>query len=354
MSRARPPAPRPRRSTARSAPAVAPAPRASGKTPPKQAKTTPAKPPKPTGTKPSGAVPDWGTPPGPKAKSSPRTASASRTRSDVVQVPKPAGPPSISPRRDRVVVEQAAQRFAERAQARRRVTRRKVAVVVAVVVGVGVLGWAAFFSSLLGLDPVRVDVVGALDASDDAALGGTVAVADVRAVVARHAGEPLPRLDTAALRTELLAVHGVKDARVVRRWPRGLTVTVTPRVPVAAVPTGDQVALLDADGVTLSTQPTAPAGLPVVGVPLDDTRALGAALTVVDALPPELAAQVATVAAPTQDTVTLTLADGVQVVWGSAEDNPLKAQVVATLRADQTLTDVTTIDVSAPRMPVVR
>lgn len=250
-----------------------------------------------------------------------------------------------------MVVEQAAQRFAERAQARRRVARHKVVAVVAVVLGAAVLGWVGFFSPVLGLDADQVDVV-VDDAAGDA--GGTVAVDDVRAVVAVHAGEPLPRLDTATLRTELLAVHGVKDVRVVRDWPRGLTVTVTARVPVAAVPEGDQVALLDADGVRLRTEPVAPEGLPVVDVPVADTRALLAALTVVDALPPDLAGQVATVAAPTQDTVTLTLADGVQVVWGSAEDNALKAQVVATLRADETLAGVTTIDVSAPRLPVLR
>jgi cell division protein FtsQ len=268
------------------------------------------------------------------------TSRPAKTRSEVVQVP-----PSIAPR-DRVVVEQAAQRFAERAQARRRVTRRKVVTVVVAVLGTVGLGWAVFFSPVLGLDGDQVVVVGADD--------GTVSSDDVAAVVARHAGEPLPRLDTAALRTELLTVHGVRDVHVVRDWPRGLTVTVTDRVPVAAVPVDDQVALLDVDGVRLRTAPVAPEGLPVVQVPLDDTRALLAALTVVDALPLDQASQVATVAAPTQDTVTLTLTDGVQVLWGSAEDNALKAQVVATLRAAETLTDVTTIDVSAPQMPVLR
>lgn len=282
----------------------------------------------------------------PKSKAPTTTTRPPKTRSEVVQTV----PPSIAPR-DRVVVEQAAQRFAERAQARRRVARHRAATVAAVVVGVVVLGWAAFFSPALGLDADQVDVV---DADGTVSTSDVVAVADVRAVVAGHAGEPLPRLDTAALRTELLAVHGVKDAHVVRDWPRGLIVTVTPRVPVAAVPVDDQVALVDADGVMLRTEPGAPEGLPVVQVPLDDTRALLAALTVVDALPPDQASQVATVAAPTQDTVTLTLVDGVQVLWGSAEDNTFKARVVATLRADETLTDMTTIDVSAPEMPVQR
>jgi len=244
-------------------------------------------------------------------------------------------------RRDRVVVEQAAQRFAERARARRRAIRRKVAALVAGVAAVAGLGWVAFFSPVLGLDPQQVVVV------------GDVPVAQVHAVVARHAGEPLPRLDTAALRSEILAVHGVKDARVVRDWPRGLTVTVTPRVAAAAVVAGDHVLLVDLDGVQLGTGTAAPAGLPLVEVG-DDPRALAAALAVVGALPADLVAQVATISAPTQDTVSLALVDGVEVVWGSAEDSALKVQVVATLRAEQTLTDVTTIDVSAPRRPVVR
>jgi len=243
-----------------------------------------------------------------------------------------------------VLVEGSAKRFADRAKARRRVTVRKVVGVLVVLVAIGAVAWTAFFSPVFGLDPHQVVVTGAAQ--------GAVDEAEVRAVVDRHSAEPLPRLDTAALCAELRTVHGVKDAQVVRHWPRGLTVTITPRVPVAVVPDGDQVALIDIDGVRLRTEPSPPPGLPLVQA--DGDRALAAALAVIASLPDDLAVQVATIAAPTQDTVSLWLTDGVQVVWGSGEDNQLKAQVVATLRADETITDVTTIDVSAPRMPVLR
>jgi len=245
-----------------------------------------------------------------------------------------------------VVVEGAAQRFAERVQARHRVTRAKVTVAAVVLASLAVLGWVGLASPLLALDLARVNVVGT---------GQTVSLDDVLGVVSPHAGEPLSRLDTVVLRSQLLEVRGVKDARVLRDWPRGLTVVITPRQAVAAVPAvSGGLMLLDAEGAALGTVEAPPDGLPVVDVPEGDARALEAALSVVHSLPPDLAAQVTTLIATTQDTVTLKLSDGVTVVWGSAEDNRLKAEVVAALRADETLTDVTAIDVSAPRLPVVR
>lgn len=359
---ARPPAPR--RSAARSGP-VAPAKPAKAKAAPKTAKA-PAKAQPKAAAKATGAA---------KAKTSPRATDVAkhpakakaartpaktpkkaptkpktstkppakaRTSKSVARSGGTQTPPSIAPR-DRVVVS-SAQRFAERAKERRRVTLRKAGALVTALVAAAAVGWVVFYSPVLGLDPHQVVVKGTKDSP--------VAEADVRAVVDHHAAEPLPRLDTAALCSQLRAVHGVKDVQVVRDWPRGLTVTVTPRVAVAVVPDGDQVALVDPEGVRLGTGPDPPPGLPLVQA--DGDRALAAALSVVVALPPDLALQVATITAPTQDTVSLALTDGVEVLWGSGEDNALKAQVVATLRADETITDVTTIDVSAPRRPVLR
>ncbi len=99
--------------------------------------------------------------------------------------------------------------------------------------------------------------------------------------VTSHAGTPLPRLDTVALRRQVLDVPGVRAASVTRSWPHGLLVTVVARDPVAAVPDSGGFALLDADGVQVGRSDTTPKGLPVVDVPLDargghDGRAAGA------------------------------------------------------------------------------
>lgn len=239
---------------------------------------------------------------------------------------------------------QYAERFAERVRARRHVTVRRLAWFVGAALAVAVLGWAALVSPLLGLRADEVRVVGATE---------LVSTEQLDAATAAYVGVPLARLDTVALRDRLLEVPGVLDVRVMRDWPHGLVVTVTPRSPVAAVPVDGGFTLLDSEGVQLATVGQAPEGLPVVSVPAEDARTLEAVLTVLHALPGELAAAVTAVSATTQDTVTLTLSDGVTVEWGSAEQSALKAAVLATLRADPDLADAGVIDVSAPSMPVV-
>jgi cell division protein FtsQ len=247
-----------------------------------------------------------------------------------------------------VVSAQSAERFAERARARRHVAVRKAALTAGGLLLVVLLGWVALFSPVAALDPAKVRVQGA---------GELVPTAQLDQLVTAQAGVPLARLDTVALRERLLAVPGVKDIRVMRDWPDGLIVTVVSRAPVAAVPVTDGsggLSLLDADGVTLGHADAAPAGIPVVAVPAGQPRTLAAVLGVLHALPADLAAEVASVSATTQDTVQLTLADGVKVEWGSAEDNALKAAVLRTIRAAPSVSGTRVIDVSAPSMPVLR
>jgi len=219
----------------------------------------------------------------------------------------------------------------------------------------GVLGlaWLLFLSPVLALDPQQVRITGA---------GTVVAVDRVSAVVVQRSGTPLPRLDTVALRDAILDVPGVREARVVRNWPRGITIELVSREPVAAVPepaaadgtAGTGFALLDVDGVQVGRVDAAPDGLPVVEVPVGDARTITAVLTVLRALPPDLLAEVGKVSAQTQDTVSMTLRDGDRVEWGSAQQAPLKIAVLKTLRAAPSSAGATVFDVSAPTLPVTR
>lgn len=246
------------------------------------------------------------------------------------------------------VVSDAAARFAERAAVRRHLARRRVLGAVAAVLAVAGVGWLLLLSPVLALDVAQVRLEGQ---------GTVVDAAAVTAVVAPHDGTPLPRLDTVALRREVLDVPGVRAAEVAREWPHGLRITVVSREPVAAVPqTGGGVALLDVEGVQVGRSDVAPEGLPVVSVPLDDpgARALTAVLTVLKQLPPELAAQVATASADSQDAVRFGLRDGVTVEWGSADQTALKIRVLQTLRAAGPSAAASHVDVSAPELPITR
>ncbi len=256
------------------------------------------------------------------------------------------------PVRPAVVSTTSRERFAERARARRALARRQVLLTGGGVAAAGALGWLLLLSPVLALDPEQVEVTGA---------GTVVAVDQVLAVVTEHDGTPLPRLDTVRLRDDVLEVPGVREARVVREWPRGLAVQLVSREPVAAVPEAagpgggaPGFVLLDQEGVQVGRADAAPEGMPVVDVPVGDERTLTAVLHVLEELPPDLLAQVAGVSAQTQDTVTMQLRDGPRVDWGSADETPLKAAVLAALRAAPTAAGASVYDVSAPRMPITR
>lgn len=256
-----------------------------------------------------------------------------------------------------VVAQGSAARFAERARAHRRLTQRRILIVVAAVLAVAGLAWLLFFSPVLALRADQVQVTGA---------DSVVAMDQVQAVVDARDGLPLPRLDTSALRSELLEVPGVRDVTVTREWPHGLSVALVAREPVAAVPedsevvrsaegtpTGSGFALVDEEGVQVGRADAAPEGLPVVEVPVGEERVLSAVLGVLEELPEDLLAQVGEVSATTQDSVNFTLRDGAAVEWGSDQDSPLKAAVLSALRAAPETAGASRYDVSAPTMPVV-
>jgi cell division protein FtsQ len=271
---------------------------------------------------------------------------APRTLRPAVRVGSAVGAPAPPRAPRRAVVDAgSAARFAERAELQRRLTRRRVYRISAVTLILIGLGWLGFFSPAFKVDPARVVITGADAIVDRAAVD--------KVVVAHAAGIPLPRLNTPALRDRLLEVPGVREARVTRVWPRGLAVLLVTRRPVVAVPTDGAFILLDIDGVQVGRSKDA-GGLPAASVPANNPRTLKSVLEVLGGLPPELVGEIATVGADSEDTVTMTLRGGVTVVWGSAEDTPLKIRVLGVLRgADQTK-GARVFDVSAPTLPITR
>lgn len=324
----RPPVPRPRPTprvvTSRPADPAAPDGAVPGSTP---ARTAAPKPPAP---QPAAPVP---------ARTPPRSVSAAPGR---------GGPPSVAIRVPPVVSTTSAARFEERARMRRTLARRQAVGLVSAVVVLGALAWVLFFSPVLALDAreLTIEIEGA---------NSVVAADEVRAVVQARDETPLPRLDTGAIRQDVLDVPGVRDVAVSRDWPHGLTITIVAREPVAAVPADGRkgFTLLDVAGVQVGHVAKAPESLPVVDVPASDARTLGAVLDVVEQLPAPLAARVGSVSAQTQDTVSMKLRGGLRVDWGSSAQTPLKAAVLTTLLGSDAVEGAKVVDVSAPRMPII-
>jgi cell division protein FtsQ len=237
------------------------------------------------------------------------------------------------------------QRDAERSGALRRARRRRAGRLALTVTAVAGVVWAGWFSPLFGLDKTKIAVVGA---------AGSVDVASVRGALASYVSTPLPRLDPGAMSTAVESLEGVRSATVTRQWPNGVRVLVTPRVAIAALPgAAGAYVLVDAAGVPVGEPVADPGKLPVVdvGVGADHARALDAVVSVLASMPTALGQRVQSAGAQTEDTVEFTLGDGTKIVWGSASDTALKAQVVLTMLGSGKFGKVV-IDVSAPTLPV--
>jgi cell division protein FtsQ len=180
---------------------------------------------------------------------------------------------------------------------------------------------------------------------------GSVTREEVVAAVAVRPGTPLLQINTDAVADRVATIRRVASARVQREYPSTLRVTVIERVPVVVKDYPDGPHLFDRDGVDFATAPPPP-GLPYLDAdkpgPADPPTK--AALEVLTALPPEVAGQVGRVAAPSVASITLTLADGRVVVWGTTDRTQEKAEKLAALLTQPGRT----YDVSSPDLPTVK
>jgi cell division protein FtsQ len=224
--------------------------------------------------------------------------------------------------------------------------------------------WALFGSRLFVVRSVVVD--------------GThlVPVGEVRAVAAIPSGLPMIRVGTGAVASRVEAIAQVKSAQVAKSWPDQIVITVHERTPSLAVPVPASAArgggydLVDASGITVRWSRTRPAGMPVyqaaagqgnqgsrggpggAGDPgaLRGSPEVAAAVTVLHEVPAAVARSIAAIVVPSPQAVTLRLASGVTIVWGSTDGASAKARELAILMR----THARYYDVSAPGSAVTR
>jgi cell division protein FtsQ len=230
-------------------------------------------------------------------------------------------------------------RFARRQWARRWGAWKWVAAVVLLIAAVAGGVWLVYFSSVLAVNGVTVAGTGYLTADQ------------IRAAAAVPTGDPLARVDLAAVTTRVEALAPVRSVEVTRSWPDQIRIDVTERTAVAVVDVGGTVRGMDADGVLFREYPRRPRELPVVrtfaGADADARRE---AAEVVGALPEDLAAEVDHLAVETVDQITLVLRDGRTVAWGSADSSEEKARVLEALLEHP----AQHYDVSVPSQPTTK
>lgn len=240
-----------------------------------------------------------------------------------------------------------ARRRALRAEVRRftaRQRRRRMTWIVAgsalLLLVLGTLGVA--YSPLFAVQQITVVGTSTLDpAAVETALDGQL-------------GTPLPLVDSSAVKAALVKFPLVESYSLEARPPHELVVRIVERTPIGSIQTPAGFTLVDAAGVALSTAAQPAAGHPVLTVTGGlSSPAFTAVGTVFRALPDDIRAQVTAIAATSPNDVTLTLGSGgTTVVWGNADDSPLKAKNLAAIMAARP--GARSYDVSSPSAIVVR
>jgi cell division protein FtsQ len=243
----------------------------------------------------------------------------------------------VGPARDDVV--DSASLFERRRWGRRLRTLRPVLLTGLVLVAVVLVAWVVFFSTWLGMR--HLDVEGL----------HRVTTHEVTAAVDIAPGTPLARVDLDAVQARVAAIPAVASATVHRSWPHGIVVRVTERRPVAAVHANGHWWLMDHTGVLFGSTQRPDPGRPVVEIGTGaGSETLGQVASILGLLPPFLAAETKQVTASSADSITLHLASGAEVRWGSASASGEKAAVLAALLQHK----ASFYDVSVPSQPSTR
>ena len=181
-------------------------------------------------------------------------------------------------------------------------------------------GWALFLSPYLVVRSVLVTG------------NSLVPQSEVLAAARVTPGTPLIRVNTGQVAARVSAITELAGASVSRSWPDRLVIAVRERVPAMAVTLpGGGYDLVDAHGVLVRQVASLPAGLPLFSAPADVSSPRGnpdvaAAAAVLAELPARLQTSVRSVTAPSPSQVTLHLAHGVTVLWGSPGQASVKAE----------------------------
>ncbi|NII40117.1 cell division protein FtsQ [Curtobacterium flaccumfaciens] len=243
-------------------------------------------------------------------------------------------------------------RLLERAEVRRftrRSRHRRAAWITAggVVVVLAVSILVAVFSPLMALRTIEVKGTDRVDA------------AQVRAALSGQLGTPLARIDLGRVKEQIAGFPLIESYVTEEEPPHTLVVTVTERTPVVAVESGKTFDLVDPAGIVVQSTTKRPDGMPVADI---GRAKLGSTVfrtmtEVVLAMPASVRDQVSGIAASTSDDVTLTMSDGSSVVWGSPDESPAKATLLAALVKDHAARDKDSkveYDVSAPDNGIIR
>jgi cell division protein FtsQ len=201
---------------------------------------------------------------------------------------------------------------------------------------------------------------------DHVSVSGTrvLTPAQVRDAAAVPVGAPMISVDTGGIEARLRRkLPRIDTVAVFRSWPHGIGLKVTERTPVLLLRNGGNFVEVDDEGVRFATVSQAPNAVPMLELSASRTgsgaagfrrfgtdRLVREAVRVAGALPDAVAKQTRTVQVRSFDAISVELADGRTVAWGSGENGRAKARTLTALM--KAAPGARHFDVSVPTAPV--
>ncbi|MCL1906709.1 MAG: FtsQ-type POTRA domain-containing protein [Propionibacteriaceae bacterium] len=238
-------------------------------------------------------------------------------------------------------VSDATAKINRRRRKARRSTFAKIAMIVGILLVTSAIIWMVWFSPLLVSRSVSVQG------------NAQVTREDILDAAQVEMGVPLVRLDVSQIRERIVQLPGITQVEV-HRSPTGVvSLVITEAVPAYVIGLSSGYLLVSDQGVGYMTV-TERGELPLVDIIHDDSdlsaRLMGDAGVISVNLPESVVSAMTKMSATTPDTFTIYLSDGRQILWGSCEDSPLKAEVIVGLLG----VSASYYDISSPSHPATR
>ncbi|MFP1703968.1 cell division protein FtsQ/DivIB [Gardnerella vaginalis] len=229
-----------------------------------------------------------------------------------------------------------------------------------IIASITLLCWVLFFSPVFRLKSKNISIFGSNE---------WVSEQKISSIASNQVNKSLFLVSSQEIIEQLNNIPGVTEAKVSKKFPQGLQITVRAQKPAAILKShgSEKLTAVDVKGRVLNAVENVPTtGIPVIEV--TDVRkslsskAVREALKIVSSLSEDFRSHVMRVSARTQDSVETEISSTVSnveihrvIVWGDSSDLDLKKAIVDVIITDPSkIGNRQRLDVSAPARPILK
>lgn len=229
-----------------------------------------------------------------------------------------------------------------------------------IIASITLLCWVLFFSPVFRLKSENISILGSNE---------WVSEQKISSIASNQVNKSLFLVSSQEIIEQLNNIPGVTEAKVSKKFPQGLQITVRAQKPAAILKShgSEKLTAVDVKGRVLNAVENVPTtGIPVIEV-TDvhkslSSKAVREALKIVSSLSEDFRSHVMRVSARTQDSVETEISSTVSnveihrvIVWGDSSDLDLKKAIVDVIINDPSkIGNRQRLDVSAPARPILK